>query len=273
MPGLKLAYLVATPDLRIPEGGMVFQGDFFESFSLLKKYDFDGMEMMVRDPSELNLNEIDKLSRDFGIEIPVICTGEIYGRDRLSFMDPDEDIRIEALERTKSVIQLAAVFGAKVNIGRLRGKYYSHIPKEISEEWMYSAFARISEFAEKKDVILILEPATHIYTNCITSTQQGIDVVKKVGSENFRLMADLFHMNLEDKSMEESFRKASPYLEHIHLCDSNRCPPGMGVFDFPRIIDIIKDTGYRGYVSAEVFQEPDQYSAIAMTSKALRPIL
>lgn len=270
---LKLAYVVATPDLKVPEGGMVFQGNFSESFSLLKKHDFDGMEMMVRDPSELNLDEIERLSRSFGIEIPVICTGEIYGRDRISFMDPVEDIRLEALSRTRAVIRLAAVFGAKVNIGRLRGKYYSHIPKEISEEWMYSAFARISEFAEEKDVILVLEPATHVYTNCITSTQEGVEVVKRVGSENFRLMTDLFHMNLEDESMEEGFSKASPYLEHIHLCDSNRCPPGMGVFDFPMIMDLIKDTGYDGYVSAEVFQEPDQYSAIEMTSKALRPLL
>ena len=175
MPVLKLAYVVATPDLKVPEGGMAFQGGFLESFSLLKRYNFDGMEMMIRDPSELNIKEIDKLSREFGIEIPVICTGEIYGRDRLSFMDPDEDIRNEALNRTRGVIHLASVFGAKVNIGRLRGKYYSHIPKAVSEEWMYGAFAMISEFAEKDDVILVLEPATHLYTNCITSTQEGIE--------------------------------------------------------------------------------------------------
>jgi len=273
MSELKLAYVVASPDLVVPEGGMVFQGEFMESFTLLKKYGYDGMELMVRNPAKLDIDQLKTLAKDFDIEIPVICTGEIYGRDRLSFMDPDKDVRSAAMERTVSVIELASLFQSKVNIGRLRGRFYSHIPRETSEEWMYDAFYRISEIAEKKGVVIVLEPAAHLYTNCITSTRQGVDTVRKVNSKCFRLMADLFHMNVEDRSISEGFREASPYLEHIHFCDSNRCPPGMGVFDFPGIIADIKEIGYKGYISAEVFQEPDQYKAIEMTSRLLRPLL
>jgi len=94
-----------------------------------------------------------------------------------------------------------------------------------------------------------------------------------MGNEHFKLMVDLFHMNLEDKSIEESFIEAKPYLTHIHICDSNRLALGRGNLDFKKIIDIIKGIGYRGYISAEIIQFPRQEIALEETVKVLRPFL
>jgi sugar phosphate isomerase/epimerase len=57
------------------------------------------------------------------------------------------------------------------------------------------------------------------------------------------------------------------------VCDSNRLAPGKGNFDFGKILDMIKGIGYDGYISAEIFQHPDQDIVMEETIDVLRPLL
>jgi len=188
-------------------------------------------------------------------------------------MDPDITVRKKAVRRMKNIIDFAEPFGAKVGIGKIRGRFYPEIPREISLDWMYSAFNDVSDYAFKKGVTIVLEPITYIRCNNINSTQDGVKVVKKVGKENFRLMIDLFHINLEDKSFKKSFEEAQPYLKHIHICDSNRLAPGRGNLDFKKIINIIKNSEYDGYISAEIRQVPDRDTALKESIEFIKPLL
>jgi len=270
---IKIGYMVATPELKVEEALTAYQGDLKEAFSKLRYFGYDGAELMVLNPDHVDRDEVERLSREYGIEIPVVCTGEVYGQDHLSFMDPDESIRREAIGRTKRIIDFASSFGAQVNIGRLRGRLFVETPQEESLGWMYAAFENVTDYAAERGVTMILEPVAQIFCNNINSTQEGIEVVRKIGRKNFRLMADIFHMNLEDKLLEKSFRDAKPYLTHIHVCDSNRLTPGRGNFDFKRIIEMIKKIGYSGYISAEILQFPAQDIALEETIKHLKPLL
>ena len=188
-------------------------------------------------------------------------------------MDPDQSIRTEAILRMKKIIDFAAPFGAQVNIGRLRGQFAMEIPKETSLAWMYAAFEEVTDYAAERGVTIILEPVPYIFCNNINTTRDGIEVVKRMGRENFRLMADIFSMILEDISIQRSFNDAKPYLTHIHVCDSNRLAPGRGNLDFGKILSMLKEIGYTGYISAEINQHPDQDIVIEETINVLRPLL
>jgi sugar phosphate isomerase/epimerase len=270
---IKLGYLVATPELRKDENVTAYQGDMETAFHKLSELGYDGAELMVLDPDFVDRNRVEQLSREYDIEIPVLCTGEVYGQGRLSFMDPDQSIRTEAILRMKKIIDFASPFGAQVNIGRLRGQFSIQIPKETSLAWMYAAFEEVTDYAAGRGVTIILEPVPYIFCNNINSTQDGIAVVKRMGRENFRLMADVFSMNLEDISMERSFNDAKPYLTHIHVCDSNRLAPGRGNLDFGKILSMLKAIGYTGYISAEINQHPDQDIVLEETINVLKPLL
>lgn len=270
---IKLAYVIGTPELRVHETVTAYQGDLEVAFGRLKDLGYDGAELMILNPDLVDPQNLEQLSKGYGIEIPALCTGEVYGQGRLSFMDPDPSVRKEALSRTKKIIDFAAPFGAQVNIGRLRGRFSPEVPVETSLGWMYAAFEEVADYANGKGVTMILEPVTNLACNNINTTLEGIEVVRKVGKQNFRLMADIFTMNLEDKSMEQSFREARPYLTHIHVCDSNRLAPGRGNLDFRQIIEMIKGIDYEGYFSAEIFQHPDKDLAIEETMNILGPLL
>jgi sugar phosphate isomerase/epimerase len=270
---IKLAYMVATPEVKVEESVTAYQGDMKEAFSRLAALGYDGAELMMVEPDRVDRDRIERLSREYGIEVPVICTGEVYGQARLSFMDPDESVRREAIRRTKGIIDFASCFGAQVNIGRLRGRLFPDTPREKSIDWMYAAFEDVTDYAAERGITMTLEPIAHIFCNNINSTHEGVDVVKRVGRDNFRLMADVFHMNLEDASVEAGFTEMRPYLSHIHVCDSNRLAPGRGNFDFKTITEMIKQIGYRAYISAEIFQFPSQDIVLEETIKHLKPLL
>jgi sugar phosphate isomerase/epimerase len=120
---IKLGYFVATAELRIDEKVTAYQGDMETAFHKLSELGYDGAELMILDPDFVDRDRVEQLSREYDIEIPVLCTGEVYGQGRLSFMDPDQSIRTEAILRMKKIIDFASPFGAQVNIGRLRGRH------------------------------------------------------------------------------------------------------------------------------------------------------
>jgi sugar phosphate isomerase/epimerase len=272
MESIRIAYVVATPELHFDDSVTACQGDVEKIFQRLQALGYDGAELMLRDPDSIEKGLFERLSRYYGIEIPALCTGEVFGQDRLSFMDPDAEVRAEAIRRTKSIIDFASVFSAQVNIGRLRGRLSREIPHERSIGWMYDAFETISEYAETRGVTLTLEPIPRVEWNNLFTIGDGIHVVQKMGRKNFRLMADVYAMNIEEKSFSDSLRLARPYLAHIHISDSNRLAPGGGNLDFASITKAIQAIDYRGYVSAELIQQPDWEEAMVRTIEILKSL-
>ncbi|HEV3385495.1 MAG TPA: TIM barrel protein, partial [Gemmata sp.] len=63
---------------------------------------------------------------------------------------------------------------------------------------------------------------------------------------------------------------AGPYVGHIHFADSNRKAVGLGHTDFTPIVSALKEIGYEGYLSAEVYPLPDSDSAAKQTIESFR---
>jgi sugar phosphate isomerase/epimerase len=249
-----------------------YQGDLETAFRRLRELGYDGAELMVRDPDQIERGLAERLSRAYAIAVPAVCTGEVFGQDRLSFMDPDESVRVEAVRRTKRIVDFASPFGAQVNVGRLRGQFHPGTPRPRSLEWLYRALEAVTDYAAPRGVTVTIEPIPRVEWNNVFTLRDGLEVVRRVGRDNFRLMADVYAMNLEEKSLAESFREARPSLVHIHIADSNRLAPGGGNLDFAAIAAAIRAIEYAGYVSAEVLQFPAQDEAAAATIQVLRPI-
>lgn len=270
---MELCYQVATPDVAIAESVTAYQGPLENSFSDLSKLGFQGVEFMTLNPDQLDWNEIKKLSEKYGLNVALVCTGEIYGQLGLSFTDPDVKKRREAIERSKKIIDFAAFFGAKVNFGRIRGHYLPDVPKETTEQQAIAAFQELADYAAPKGVMLALEPVTILQTNFINTVGEAADMVERVSRPNFRLMMDTFHMYIEEKDMYEAIRKYSKYNVHVHLADNNRRYPGACGLDFEKIIRTFHDCGYAGAFTTEIYQLPDMKGAAEGSAKCLLPIL
>lgn len=271
---MKLCYQVATPDVTIATTVTAYQGNLEKSFRRLNECGYQGIELMTRDPHLLDVSQIKDYCKKYDLNVTMICTGEVFGQDKLYFTAKKEAVRKAAIIRICDIIDFASEFGASVNIGRVRGFYYEGVQNEIIYRWAVEGLKEVSKYAKTKNVEIVLEPVTIMQTNFINTAADGIHLINDVGCDNLKLMLDIFHMNIEEKNIIDSIGASKGYIGYVHLADNNRRAPGSCGLDFKAILKALKEKGgYDGAISVEVFQVPNQDWAIEQSVKHLKPIV
>lgn len=269
---MKLCYQVATPDVAIADSVTAYQGPLEKSFGDLAKLGYDGVELMTLDPDRLNWDEVKSTAEKNGLSVVLVCTGEVFGQLGISFTDPDAAVRRRAIDRVKRIIDFAGYLGANVNLGRVRGQYQPEIDPAVTWDWAVKAFREISDHAAPLGVKLALETVTIMQTNFINTLAEAAEMIKAVDRQNFRLMMDIFHLNLEEKDLFAAIDQYSEYNIHVHLADNNRRYPGHCGLDFEKIFRAFLKNGYDGAFCTEIFQIPSMEGAAKGAMDHLGPI-
>jgi sugar phosphate isomerase/epimerase len=249
-----------------------FSGDLDANLNKIAALGYDGVELAIRDPQQVDVVSLDGLVQKHHLAVPAIGTGQAWGEEGLSFTDPDPAIRRGAIERIKSHVPVAARFEAVIIIGLIRGIVKPGVTLEQGIIWLTDALQECSRAAKPLGVQLALEPINRYETTLINSVVQGLDLIAKVGADNFGLLLDTYHMNIEEPRIEESIRQCGERIFHFHLADSNRWYPGAGHLDFHSILSALKNTGYRGYISGEFLPKPDADTAARENIAHLRQL-
>jgi sugar phosphate isomerase/epimerase len=266
---MKAGLVLCGPDVAYGPLALL-SGTFEEKVAKAADLGYDGIELMVRDPADLDWPHVKSTLDNVGLEVPQIVTGELFGADGLCLVTADEDLRRRAEARTQSVIDLSAHLSAMVNIGRLRGQL--KFLGDVSDPWATAVerLRGVISYAADRGVRITMEPINRYETDFIFSAADGMRLVEDLGYDNFGLMLDLFHMNIEDVSIEEGLRQAGDRLWHVHIADSNRHYPGSGHLNFDSLFTTLEEMGYKGYISAEMLPLPDPDTAARKTIRFLR---
>ena len=263
---MKLAYMYATPD--VTHGNVTAaQGDMAAVFALIRRTGYSGVELLVRDPRAIDAAALESAARAEGLDLPAICTGEVYGEDHVSFADPDPRVRVAARDRMLAALDLAARFGAMVNVGRLRGRFTDGVPREQTLDWMVEAVAACA--TERPEVAIVMEPVNRQYANCLLTTAETLDFVRRVGLPNVGIMLDSVHMTVEGENPLAAMEVALPWFWHFHISDSERLPVGAGTYEIAPFFDALRRVAFQRYVTVETFQVPDAEHAIETSYRSL----
>jgi len=238
-----------------------FKGDLETNLRQIASLGYEGVELAIRDPNQVDAEQLESLVRSNGLVVPAIGTGQAWGEEGLSFTDPDAGIRQTAIERIKTHFPLAARFRAVVIIGLIRGTIRAGLEPARAMDWLVEALQECTTAARPFGLRLALEPINHTETDLITTTAQGLELVNRLGADNFGLLLDTYHMNLEEADIETSIRTCGNKIFHFHVADSNRQYPGAGKLDFRSILNTLSSTGYTGWISGEFLPEPDAWTA------------
>ena len=236
---------------------VAFKGDFEANVAKIAAWGYNGVELAIRDPRLVDADALLKVVDQHGLEVPAIGTGQAWGEEGLSFTDPDPGVRAAAIQRVYDHMPFAARTGAVIIIGLLRGIAKPGVEHEQAYAWLVEALQRCSAAAAPHGVRLVLEPINRYETTLINNVDQGLALIEAVGADNFGLLLDTFHMNIEEPKIEDSIRAAGDRIFHFHVADSNRWYPGAGHIDFGAVIATLHDIGYAGYVSVEAMPMPD----------------
>ena len=222
---------------------------------------FEGIEISMRSPGELDRRELESLLHHAGLELAAIASGRIFLEEGLSLADPDEARRAAAVARVNELVDYGAPFGAPVIVGLLRGNRPPDgdptAPSSVSSPACVSAPTTRPGSAPD----LVVEAINRYETPLLNTAAQTVAAVERIGAANVEVLLDVFHMNIEEVSIGGAIRATGDLLGHFHVVDSNRRAPGMGHVDFEPVVAALTDIGYEGWLSAEVLPLPTDSGA------------
>jgi D-psicose/D-tagatose/L-ribulose 3-epimerase len=219
------------------------------SLRRLKKFGYDGVEL-AGEPETMNVDAINLQLEEYELECTSICG--IYTTERdLSSSRPET--RSKAIKYVKDCVDMAVQVGAPLVIV-VPTPVGKTAPETTSqEEWQNSveSLREAGNYAQTKDIYLTIEALNRFESYMVNKLDTAKKLVEEVNVGSVQIMADLFHMNIEERNHETTLRNIASYLKHVHIADNTRESAGLGMTNFRDIICTLLDIGYKGAITME----------------------
>jgi len=257
----------------VPEargGPFVFWDGLIDACERASRLGFDAIEVFPRDANAPELQLLPELLARHALKVAAVGTGGGWVVQKLTFTHPDPDRRAKAQAFVREIVDLAGSFGASAIVGSMQGRAEGEVSRDQALQWLGESLSALGDYAQRHRVPLLYEPLNRYETNLHNRVGPAAAWLKSLPSQNVRILADLFHMNLEEPDLAAAVHAAGTSIGHVHFADSNRQAIGSGHTAIPPIISALRAIGYRGYLSAEVLALPDSMSAAERTIAAFR---
>lgn len=132
------------------------------------------------------------------------------------------------------------------------------------------ALEQLAPHAEAAGVTITVEPLNRYEMHLLNTLADGIAIAARVGSPRVKVLADVFHMNIEEDNIPVSIRAAGDWIGHVHFADNQRAHPGTGSTDFGAIFGALRDIGYAGSAALECRMRGDPAEALRQCAAYLR---
>jgi sugar phosphate isomerase/epimerase len=193
------------------------------------------------------------------LPVSSIC-GNLNLQDEMAFdfLHPDSAKRRSCIDGCKRVLTLCGQLGANGQIvppifGPALVPDLSPVmtPLEIEEKLMIAACQELGAHALAHKTLFMLEPLNRYEQHYLRKQSDGVRVKTAAGSAGVGLLADLFHMHIEETDTPAAIRDAAGHITHVHLADNTRFEPGTGDIDFKAAFAALREIGFSGYMSYE----------------------
>lgn len=257
---------------QVPEasgGPFVLRTPLPEAFATAAAIGFDAVELFLPGPDFIAVAEVKSLAAKHGLKIAAVGTGAGWLQQGYSLTDPAAEKRQAALEFVLSMVDFGGQLGAPAILGSMQGRKSG----EESLEQLASGLRVCSQAAAAFGVPFIYEPLNRYETNLFNRLADAAEFLETNGLENVVLLADLFHMNIEESDPAAALLAAGRHVGHVHFADSNRQAMGFGHSNAASVIAALREIGYSGYLSAEILPLPDPEGAARQTISSIRSLL
>jgi sugar phosphate isomerase/epimerase len=253
----------------------IFQGWKIEdTLAYAAKIGYAGVEIApftlansVTDISSSERQRIRDAAKRDGIEIAGIHW-VLVKPEGLYINHPDRCIRERTADYFCDLVDFCAdLGGTRMVVGSPKQRnLMPGVSPEQGRDWAVETFRGAVARAATREVTLCFEPLAPAETDFINTAADAIRFVQRLNSRNFKIILDVKAMCSESKPIPQIIRKSWPHFAHFHANDKNLKGPGFGEVDFKPIAAALKDVGYNGFVSVEVFKFEEGPEAIATKS-------
>lgn len=248
--------------------------DFAGTCAAAARHGYRGLEVApftLGDPAALgerNAAKFGAIVRDHGLEM-IGFHWLLAKTEGFHLTDPESATARRTFDYACHLARLCAAMGGKVMV------WGSPQQRTLAADWdraeaekrTVDFFQRLSPHLAAAGVVVALEFLGPAETNFLNTAAETIAFLERVDSPRIRLHLDVKAMAADTRPIPEIVRDSLPWTAHFHANDPNLRGPGMGEVDFPPIAAALRDGGYPGWVSVEVFDtsvEPDTLAAESM---------
>lgn len=223
----------------------------------------------VTEVAESERERLRRSAKDAGVEI-VGIHWVLRSQQGLHISHPDPNIRLRTRKYLHDLIDFCGDLGGHVIVFGSPQSRNITAPLKPEDAWKYAreTFEDCCQHAQQREVIICIETLARHFTDFINLPAEGARLVEEINHPNFRLILDTYSMNCEKLDMGKAIEQYGKYLAHFHVNDDNESWPGSGGINYEPVVKALKNIGYTGYVSVEVFDFKPDPKIIA--SEALR---
>jgi sugar phosphate isomerase/epimerase len=192
-----------------------------------------------------------------GLRVTSVCP--ILGPDR-DFCADELTSRRAAADTVRGWIDFAGEVGAPVVIvvPSDRATAASDDPHDDLLQRCADELAAVVAEGDYTAPIVVIEPLNRYETHLVRTLADADRLRTMIGSPRVALMADLFHMNIEEDSIPESLRAHMTAIRHVHLADNQRREPGSGQLPLVQAFGALAGGGYQGTLAMEFLPATDE---------------
>jgi sugar phosphate isomerase/epimerase len=229
---------------------------------------FDGLEL--RDATRPGLEPVRGAA-------PTVCP-ELPGW----LGDFDDARRRAALDALRAQLDgIAALGGHGVVTPAAWGMFTRRLPPfdepprtpEQDREVLVEGLAELGAHAEQAGAVLLFEPLNRYEDHMVNTVARAAELVRAAGSPGVRILADTYHMNIEEDDPCAALRAAGDLLGAVHVSDSNRYQPGTGHVPFAAIVATLREIGFDGVLSVECRLRGEPADAVRECGRFLRDLV
>jgi len=159
----------------------------------------------------------------------------------------------EFQESVGQAIEYARALGCR-QLNCLSGIVPAEVKPDIARETLMKNLAFSSDALAQAGIRQLIEPinSRDMPKFFLNKSQQAIDLMNEIGSDNLFLQYDFYHMQIMEGDLAETFARLLPRIGHVQFADTpGRHEPGTGEINFDFLFDWVDSQGYEGWVGSE----------------------
>ena len=186
----------------------------------------------------------------------------------LHLSHPDSSVRDRTSVYLGELVNFCADIGGRFMVvgSPKQRNVLAGVSEQQAWDWATSTFQTAAERAEEREVTICFEPLAPTETNFVNTAAEAIRFAQQFQRPSFKIILDVKAMSSEGTPLDRIIRQSWPQFAYFHANDTNLKGPGFGETDFRPIAAALKEVGYSGYVSVEVFKFDEGAEVIASRS-------
>lgn len=225
-----------------------------ELFPKISGMGFDVVEIAAEDPSLINAKAVKEALEQYNLKA-VICGAFGPGRD---LTHEDTTLHHNSFTYIEQCLDLCLELGTSF----FGGPMYSAVGKarmlpaaqrKIEWERAVKNLQIVCSMAASRGLQIALEPLNRFESDLVNTADDVVRLVNDINHPAARIMLDGFHMNIEEKDVEQAIITAGDKLVHFQVSENYRGTPGTGQSNWASYRRGLEAVNYNGTVTIESF--------------------